>query len=147
MAHQLLSNLISNAIKYAPSPRRTKRSSDYPTRRSIGAGQRHRVPLTLDNLIFDRFFRDPESAGSHHGTGLGLAICRGIVGTSRRNHRPCHQGGRFIGNPASSSTYQLRRDAKLVAHDQRCTSIPPIRLGRHPKPKVHCYELLSLDVS
>jgi signal transduction histidine kinase len=77
---QVLDNLISNAVKYAPSS---------PISLNVSANNNW---LTLDIQdrgpgidsehmahLFERFYRVPDSSQGVRGTGLGLYICRKIV--------------------------------------------------------------------
>lgn len=77
---QVLDNLISNAVKYAPEAPVTirARSNDENLWIEIedkgpGINPEHRVHL------FERFYRVPESSRTARGTGLGLYICRKII--------------------------------------------------------------------
>ncbi|HEX7949360.1 MAG TPA: ATP-binding protein [Candidatus Limnocylindrales bacterium] len=81
--HQVLSNLVDNAIRYAPRDGTVAISA---ARSGVGVGDRSEVELTvaddgpgltpeLRETLFDRFVKSPDSPGS----GLGLAIARGIV--------------------------------------------------------------------
>ena len=84
---QMLTNLISNAIKFSPPP------STIPSEIKLTATavmpdealiqvQDHGRGIPADKLqtIFDRFKQvDASDARSMGGTGLGLAICRSIV--------------------------------------------------------------------
>lgn len=77
---QVLTNLLDNAIKYAPP--------DQPI--CVSAGQADdmlRVEVTDKGpgipdadleRVFDKFYRI-QRQGAPSGTGLGLSICRGIV--------------------------------------------------------------------
>ncbi|WP_188753259.1 ATP-binding protein [Parapedobacter defluvii] len=79
---QVMDNLISNAIKYAP------KGGDVIVRaesrggwvrvsiRDFGVG----IPKEAQEKIFDRFYRvNDASAGGTSGIGLGLYICREII--------------------------------------------------------------------
>ena len=92
--HQVLSNLVDNAIRYTPRDGTVAISAAWS-----GAGDRSRVELTvaddgpgltpeLRETLFDRFVKSPDSPGS----GLGLAIARGIVDA---------HGGAIRAEPAS----------------------------------------------
>jgi two-component system sensor histidine kinase KdpD len=81
---QVVSNLIDNAIKYAPAPA--------PIRVAAAADpQAGRVSLQIEDggpgvppealpALFDKFFRVRRPGdGSRRGTGLGLAVVQGLV--------------------------------------------------------------------
>jgi signal transduction histidine kinase len=77
---QVLDNLISNAVKYAPEAPVTLRASIRDSELVVevedegpGIEPEHRVHL------FERFYRVPESSQNARGTGLGLYICRKII--------------------------------------------------------------------
>lgn len=90
---QVLGNLISNAIKYSPNGGQIDivvvRSEDPPHRpldlprgnwatvavtdRGIG------IPADVQNRLFERFFRAPNTKGKISGMGLGLYITREII--------------------------------------------------------------------
>jgi signal transduction histidine kinase len=78
---QVVENLISNALKYAPEgPVRVtlERNEDYGILRVIDQG----IGLTAEDhaRLFQRYFRSPEAIQRGvEGTGLGLFICRGII--------------------------------------------------------------------
>lgn len=77
---QVLNNLISNSLKYAPgSPiwidLKQEQENCQITVRDEGPG----IPLKHQSQIFNRFYRIPEAYPNIHGTGLGLYICREIV--------------------------------------------------------------------
>jgi two-component system sensor histidine kinase KdpD len=77
---QVLDNLLTNAVKYAPGAPVVIRASAQPDAiqvqvRDAGPGI---APEHLPRL-FERFYRVPGRAGGVRGTGLGLHICRKIV--------------------------------------------------------------------
>jgi signal transduction histidine kinase len=77
---QVLENLISNAIKYAPGSRITITLILFDSKIRIslqdeGPG----IPSQYQIHLFKRFFRNPDQSLNIHGTGLGLFICRQII--------------------------------------------------------------------
>ena len=77
--HQILSNLVENALKYSPPDTRVtiRAEASVPgvvvTVEDEGPG----VPAHSRELIFDRFYQVDQSATRPvGGTGLGLYICR-----------------------------------------------------------------------
>jgi PAS domain S-box-containing protein len=77
---QVLVNLISNAIKYAPGTERIVVDSSLENDavavyvQDFGIG----ISPTVKDMVFDRFYRSNE-AGSIAGLGLGLFITAGII--------------------------------------------------------------------
>lgn len=78
---QILTNLVSNAVKY--SPPNTQISLGVSTHdESVvvrvadqGAG----IPDTVKDQVFEPFFQIPQADNHYMGVGLGLTICRGLV--------------------------------------------------------------------
>lgn len=77
---QVLDNLISNAVKYAPGSPVKLRAEVQDAELMVevqdegpGIEPEHRVHL------FERFYRVPDSSQNARGTGLGLYICRKII--------------------------------------------------------------------
>lgn len=95
---QVLANLISNAIKYAPENTEVHLSLrlDEGSAR-VGVKDRGRgIPEEFKEAVFDRFVQaDGSDTRSHGGTGLGLPIARTILeqhgGTL--DFRPVESGG------------------------------------------------------
>lgn len=79
--HQVLTNLIANAIRYSPDGGkvtievRAEGSDVVVEVADEGIGIR---PEVLDRL-FEKFYRAPNAPISAYATGLGLALCRGFV--------------------------------------------------------------------
>jgi PAS domain S-box-containing protein len=77
--HQLLSNLLGNAMKFSPA-HATIVIRAAPCSRGVEVSVKDSGPgITAENLprIFDRFWQG--HGQSRAGVGLGLAICKGIV--------------------------------------------------------------------
>jgi signal transduction histidine kinase len=78
---QVVGNMLSNAIKYAPEGSRilvrTRRQGSGAVLEVVDEGPG--VPPDDLDRIFDEFYRAPGRTAEQPGTGLGLSICRGIV--------------------------------------------------------------------
>jgi signal transduction histidine kinase len=77
---QVLENLISNAIKYAPNSPITifvENNNDQVCITIQDQGQG--IPEHYLAHLFERFFRVPNQAPNMHGSGLGLYICKQII--------------------------------------------------------------------
>jgi signal transduction histidine kinase len=79
---QVLTNLVDNATKYAPSGTRVdvsvvaERDRVVARVRDEGPG----IPLSERGRIFEKFYRlDPDHVSGVAGTGLGLYISRELV--------------------------------------------------------------------
>lgn len=74
---QVLINLVSNALKYAPDESRIQvilDADDVAVRIEV-ADSGPGIPEDERSRIFDRFYR----LGDKEGTGLGLAVCKSII--------------------------------------------------------------------
>jgi len=85
---QVITNLVSNAIKYSPQNRPIEVSvsqhDDVGVVRVRDAGPG--IPRGQQERIFEMFYRDPNAeASAKNGLGIGLAICKDIV--ERHNGR------------------------------------------------------------
>ena len=105
---QVLINLVSNAVKYAPQGNITISGNYSKTFANVivmdeGPG------LSPEDLVhvFDRFYRSKKTANSVKGTGLGLFLSKAIVeahgGNIRVDNRPDRSGAVFtLSLPISS---------------------------------------------
>lgn len=105
---QVLENLITNAVKYAPgSPinilSTLKNGVLKFEVKDAGPG----IPEKYQEKIFDRFFRVPTNKPSQHGSGLGLYICKQIINA--------HQGKILLQSSAGEGTTFI---ITLPAHDE-----------------------------
>src|ERR671910_539265 len=99
--HQILSNLVENALKYSPPDTRvTIRGQERGGGVAImvedeGGG----IPVAAQDRIFERFFQvDSSATRSVGGTGLGLYICKKTseaIGGRVWVERPDNEGERF----------------------------------------------------
>jgi two-component system sensor histidine kinase KdpD len=77
---QVFENIISNAAKYAPESdilikiKQDEHGSNIDLE-DHGPG----IPAEYLEMVFERFFRNPEQAPGIHGSGLGLYICKEII--------------------------------------------------------------------
>lgn len=77
---QVLSNLVSNALKYSPQGEIRISGSVHPDAVVICVDDQG-PGIAAEDIphIFDRFYRAPEMARQHKGAGLGLFLARAIV--------------------------------------------------------------------
>ncbi len=97
---QVLDNLLSNEIKYAP---------EALVKIKLSKNQNHLVLEFSDNgpgipdiyqpRIFTRFFRVPGSSTKAHGSGLGLFICKQIIDS--------HEGNIAVTSSAEGTTFKI----------------------------------------
>ncbi|MCD9023120.1 HAMP domain-containing sensor histidine kinase [Cohnella silvisoli] len=79
---RVISNLISNAVRYNPAGTRLRTTlrdqldGIFMEIADDGSG----IPLHLQSIIFEPFVRGDKARGNDGGTGLGLAIAQKIVG-------------------------------------------------------------------
>ncbi len=81
---QVLENLISNAVKYAPGSDlaiTVRKEKEYAciSVKDHGPG----IPEQYLQHLFERFYRIPNQTPNVHGSGLGLYICKQIVDAHR----------------------------------------------------------------
>lgn len=99
---QVVTNLVSNAIKYSPDGGRIRILTEEHERmvELIVEDEGLGIPEEARERIFDRFYRVPQANGrTIGGTGLGLSIVRGLVelhgGSIWVDSGPEEQGSRF----------------------------------------------------
>ena len=91
---RVLTNLISNAIKYSPTGSAVRVGA-----RALGgavaievADAGRGIPAEVVHRIFDPYYRVPDAAGMARGTGIGLAVVKALVeahgGTVRVDSTP-----------------------------------------------------------
>ena len=108
--HQVVVNLVENAVRHSPRPGRVALSAT--------PGGEHTVTLTVDDegpgippgereRVFERFYRGDGRGGDGGGAGLGLAIARWIVelhgGTIRAEPREPHGSHMVVTLPGTRS--------------------------------------------
>ncbi len=77
---QVLDNLVTNAVKYAPEGEIVLRLVPHDDHAEVIVKD-HGPGIPPENLpyIFDRFYRGTNGSGSSRGVGLGLAITKALV--------------------------------------------------------------------
>lgn len=79
---QVMTNLISNAVKFSPSGETVKIKTDLINNsiRISVSNKGHGIPIDFQSKIFKKFSQaDSTSTRAKGGTGLGLSICKTIV--------------------------------------------------------------------
>jgi PAS domain S-box-containing protein len=117
--HQVLTNLLDNAIKYTDAGTVTLRAGFAGERLTLevtdtGAG----IPADRREEVFEPFRQVGDPAQRGLGTGLGLAITRGLV---------LRMGGTIDleSAPGEGSTFRVRVPARAVEGRPEPTSGPP----------------------
>jgi signal transduction histidine kinase len=80
--HQLLTNLLTNAVKFSEAGGRVRLAASSTGSDIIFevADEGRGIPRSQLDLVFDRFHQvDASDSRKKGGTGLGLTICRAIV--------------------------------------------------------------------
>lgn len=111
---QVLSNLVSNAIKFSDPGSSVKleiqADADELTLRVVDRGKG--VPANESELIFDKFAQSSNNRSGAGGTGLGLPICREIV--------TLHNGRVFASqNPPGGSIFTV-----ILPRNGPCEGVP-----------------------
>jgi len=79
---QILTNLVENAVKYAPAGRIELSAQGAPGRGAVITVTDHGPGIAADDRarVFERFVQlDGSSTRTHGGTGLGLYLCRRLA--------------------------------------------------------------------
>lgn len=75
---QITTNLLSNALKYAPENEPVHLSTDLHDRRArLSVTDQGDIPTAERSRVFERFYRG--STGDTDGAGLGLTIARALA--------------------------------------------------------------------
>jgi signal transduction histidine kinase len=78
---RVLTNLVSNAIKYSPSGSAVRVGAralaDGVAIEVADAGRG--IPAEALGRVFEPYYRVPDAAGAAHGTGIGLAVVKALV--------------------------------------------------------------------
>ena len=127
---QVVSNLVSNALKFTPSPGRVevslRRAGDHV--RLVVADTGCGIPADALSRVFDPFFQGGRTVTAGEGLGLGLAIVRRIVelhsGTVHARSDGPGRGSMFVVElpAADGATPSPRRRRLRATADVRPTS-------------------------
>ncbi|MDQ3067131.1 MAG: ATP-binding protein [Actinomycetota bacterium] len=91
--HQVVSNLVANAVRHAPAGSTVTMAAGTSRRGAFleVADEGTGIPQAEAERVFERFYRSDQARSSDGGSGLGLAIARWIVelhdGTIRTEER------------------------------------------------------------
>jgi two-component system sensor histidine kinase KdpD len=112
---QVLTNLIENALKYAPHSTVELKSyveADTTVIEVLDNGQG--LPVGQEHRIFEAFYRSADlSEGAIPGIGIGLAICRGLVQA---------HGGQLTAKNRASGGAAFRLVLQNVDNNQEATA-------------------------
>jgi len=117
---QVLTNLISNAVKFSPSGTAVEITVEPVDGEAVFRVSDHGRGIPADRLesIFERFQQvDSSDSRQKGGTGLGLAICRSIVG---------QHGGRIWAEsvPGEGSTFSFTLPLPAAQGDEEAGGAP-----------------------
>ena len=89
---QILSNLLTNAYKYAPAGSLVELTADVEAEEIHFAVRDHGkgIPESMLEKVFEEFFQVPETGALSKGTGLGLPIARELVEAQGGRIRLCN---------------------------------------------------------
>jgi len=78
--HQVVGNLVDNALKYSSGPVRVEVERRELSARILVSDEGPGIPVAERERIFEKFYRlDPDQRSGVSGTGLGLYIARELV--------------------------------------------------------------------
>ncbi len=130
---QMVSNLITNALKFTPSGGQVEVSLKALTEETVeikvadtGMG----ISAKALPHIFNRFYQDPEAPPqAQPGTGIGLALCKALVVQ--------HNGSIEVeSTPQKGSTFIVRMPLGLLKPSEIVGSKEAVANGRSYKPLV-----------
>ncbi len=104
---QVIDNLLSNEIKYAPDATikiQVRKNQKNLELKFIDDGPG--IPDKYLPRMFTRFFRVPETSMKAHGSGLGLFICRQIVES--------HEGAILVASSDKGTIFTIQLPFKLT---------------------------------
>ena len=127
--HQILDNLLDNAVKYAPEGTTVWISAEYGSGFRITTTVRNRVGVRPPDpaRMFDRFYRGDPSRSSAGGVGLGLAISRELA---------IAQDGDLRAELGADGSLSLKLDLPVAAQPPQSLEAPsraPVRLAPRPQ--------------
>ena len=127
--HQILDNLLDNAVKYAPEGTEVWISAERLPHDRVRTTVRNRVSSHPPNpeRMFDRFYRaDPSRASGAGGVGLGLAISRQLASA---------QGGSLTAELDRAGQLSMNLELPAIAAAPPAAAQRPAREGaRLPPP-------------
>jgi len=129
--HQILENLLDNAVKYAPESTTVWISAEPQLGGRITTAVRNRLGVRVPDpdRMFDRFYRGDPSRSSAGGVGLGLAISRELA---------IAQNGDLRAELSADGTMCLKLDLPVSPQPPASQQMPsrgPQRLEPNPQPR------------
>jgi len=129
--HQILENLLDNAVKYAPEGTTVWISAEPRLGGRITTAVRNRLGVRVPDpdRMFDRFYRGDPSRSSAGGVGLGLAISRELA---------IAQNGDLRAELSADGTVCLMLDLPVSPQPPplHTPNRGPVRLDPQPQPKL-----------